>query len=71
MGDREGDDFSQAGALYRVMDEAAQARLVANIAGSLSQVSKDEIVARSVAHFQAADAEYGRRVAEAVAELRR
>ena len=68
---REGDDFSQAGALYRVMDEAARARLVANIAGSLSQVSKDEIVARSVAHFQAADAEYGRRVAEAVAELRR
>ena len=31
------------------MDEAARARLVANIAGSLSQVSKDEIVERSVA----------------------
>jgi len=35
---REGDDFAQAGALYRVIDEAARARLVANIAGSLAQV---------------------------------
>jgi len=69
--DRDGDDFSQAGALYRVMDEAARARLVANIAGSLSQVSKDEIVERSVAHFRAADPEYGERVATAVADLRR
>jgi catalase len=68
--DREGDDFAQAGALYRVMDEAARARLVANIAGSLSQVSKDEIVTRSVAHFRAADPEYGMRVADAVAKLR-
>jgi catalase len=68
---RQGDDFVQAGALYRVIDEAARARLVANIAGSLSQVSKDEIVARSVAHFRAADPEYGDRVAAAVAELRR
>ena len=68
--DREGDDFVQAGALYRVMDEAAQARLVANIAGSLSQVSKGEIVTRSVAHFCAADPEYGERVANAVAKLR-
>jgi catalase len=52
------------------MDEAARARLVANIAGSLSQVSKDEIIERSVAHFRAADAEYGERVAVAVAQLR-
>ena len=68
--DREGDDFAQAGALYRVIDEAARARLIANIAGSLSQVSKDEIVERSVAHFRAADPEYGQRVADAVAKLR-
>jgi len=68
--DREGDDFAQAGALYRVMDEAARTRLVGNIAGSLSQVSKDEILERSVAHFRAADPEYGERVAAAVAELR-
>ena len=67
---RQGDEFVQAGALYRVMDEAARARLIANIAGSLSQVSKDEIVERSVAHFRAADAEYGERIATAVAHLR-
>ena len=67
---REGDDFVQAGALYRVMDEPARARLVTNIAGSLVQVSKDEIIERSVAHFRAADAEYGERIAAAVAQLR-
>ena len=68
--ERDGDDFAQAGALYRVIDEEARTRLVANIAASLSQVSKDEIVERSVAHFRAADAEYGERVAATVAELR-
>jgi len=52
------------------MDEAARARLVSSIAGSLAQVSKDEIVARSVAHFRAADPEYGERVATALAALR-
>jgi catalase len=67
----EGDDFVQAGALYRVMDEAARARLVANIAGSLSQVSKDDVIARSVEHFTKADPEYGERVAAAVATLRK
>ena len=61
----------QAGALYRVMDEAARARLVGNIAGSLSQVSKDDIVERSIAHFEKADPEYGARVREAVAGLRK
>ena len=41
-----------------------------NIAGSLAQVSKDDIVERSVAHFREADPEYGERVAVAVAKLR-
>ncbi|HQG04343.1 MAG TPA: catalase [Thermoleophilia bacterium] len=67
---REGDDFVQAGALYRVMDEAARARLVNNIAASLSQVSRDDIIARSIAHFEKADPEYGARVREAVAKRR-
>jgi len=67
---REGDDFVQAGALYRVMDEAARARLVSNIAASLSQVSRDDIIARSIAHFEKADPEYGARVREAVAKRR-
>jgi len=68
---REGDDFVQAGALYRVMDEAARARLVDNIAAGLSQVSKDDIIERSVSYFERADPEYGAKVREAVAKLRK
>ncbi|MYV69059.1 catalase, partial [Streptomyces sp. SID2131] len=56
--------------LYRLMSEDEKARLVANIAGSLSQVSREDVVEKNVAHFAAADPEYGRRVAEAVAALR-
>jgi catalase len=67
---REGDDFAQAGELYRLQGADAQGRLVDNIAGSLAQVSKDDIVERSVAHFRSADADYGERIATAVARLR-
>ena len=67
---REGDDFAQAGELYRLMDEAAKARLVANIAGSVAQVSCDDIVKRSTGYFRSADREYGERIAAALAQLR-
>jgi catalase len=67
----EDDDFVQAGALYRVMKEDARQRLVANIAGSLAQVTRQGVIDRSIANFQRADPEYGRRIAEAVAALRR
>ncbi len=67
----EDDDYVQAGALYRVMDAEARARLVANIAGSLAKVSRPDVIERSVAHFRRADPEYGTRLAEAVAVLRR
>jgi catalase len=60
------DDFVQAGMLYRVMKPDARERLVANIAGSLVQVSHPDIVARSIAHFRAADPDYGARVEAAV-----
>ena len=66
----EDDDFVQAGNLYRLIVEPAKQRLVNAIAGSLSGVSRDYIVERSVAHFAKADAEYGARVAARVAELR-
>jgi len=68
---RDDDDFSQAGALYRVMSEAERGRLVANIAGSLAQVSRTDVIERSIEHFRKADPEYGRRLAEAVAALRK
>ena len=63
----EDDDFAQAGALYRVMKEDARARLIENLAGSLSQVSRQDVIDRAVGHFRKADPEYGGRLAEAVA----
>jgi catalase len=66
----EDDDFVQAGALFRLMPEDAKQRLVDNLAGSLSQVSRDDVIERAIAHFRAADPDYGQRVADAVADLR-
>jgi catalase len=67
----EDDDFGQAGALYRVMKEDEQQRLVANLAGSLAQVKRAEVVARSIGYFAAADQGLGERLAAAVARLRK
>jgi catalase len=64
------DDFFQAGELYRLMSAEEKSRLVANIAGGLSQVSRDDVIEKNLAHFHAADPEYGRRVEEAVRALR-
>ncbi|MFJ1554942.1 catalase [Streptomyces mirabilis] len=64
------DDFFQAGELYRLMSAEERSRLIANIAGGLAQVSRDDVVEKNLAHFHAADPEYGRRVAEAVHALR-
>ncbi|MFI5628619.1 catalase [Streptomyces sp. NPDC051664] len=64
------DDFFQAGELYRLMSEDEKGRLVANIAGGLSQVTRDDVIEKNLAHFHAADVEYGKRVEEAVRALR-
>ncbi|MFD4019956.1 catalase [Streptomyces sindenensis] len=64
------DDFFQAGELFRLMSEDEKGRLVANIAGGLSQVTRDDVIEKNLAHFHAADADYGKRVAEAVRALR-
>jgi catalase len=66
----EDDDFVQAGMLYRVMKPDGRERLVANIAGGLAQVSRDDIRERAIAHFRAADPDYGARVEVAVKALR-
>ena len=66
----EDNDFVQAGNLYRLMKEDEKKRLVDNIAGSLSRVSRDDIIERSISHFRSADAEYGERIARAVQSLR-
>ncbi|MFE4513635.1 catalase [Kitasatospora sp. NPDC056783] len=64
------DDFFQAGELYRLMSAGERSRLVDNLAGFLAQVSRDDIVEKNLAHFHAADEEYGARLAAAVAKLR-
>ena len=61
---REGnDDYTQAGALYRLMTPDEQERLIENIVGSLSQ-ARQEIQSRQLCHFFRADVNYGRQVAE-------
>ncbi|MGW2657135.1 catalase [Streptomyces sp. NPDC001478] len=64
------DDFFQAGELYRLMSDDEKARLIANIASGLSQVTRDDVIEKNLAHFHAADPEYGTRVEEAVRALR-
>jgi catalase len=67
---RDDDDFVQAGDLYRLMSEPEKQRLIANIAASLAQVSREDIIERSVAHFRTADPEFGVRLTEALAKRR-
>ena len=62
----EDNDYVQAGALYRVMKQDERQRLIDNLAGSLAQVTLTDVVERSVAHFMAADPEYGARLSAAI-----
>jgi catalase len=52
------------------MGEAEKKRLVENIAGSLSKVSREEIIEKSIGHFRLADKDFGDRLAKAVKTLR-
>ena len=67
---KEDSDFVQAGALYRLMKPEEKDRLIANIAGNLGKVSRDDIIARALGHFRAADAEYGARLETAIKAFR-
>jgi catalase len=64
------DDFVQAGNLFRIMDADAQLRLIDNLASSLAQVSREDVVVRSVGHFAAADPNLGSRLRAAIAAKR-
>ena len=66
--DRLSNDFEQAGDLYRLIDEAAKNRLVDNIASGLAEVTHPGIVERSIAHFRAADSNFGDRLEHALKE---
>ncbi|WP_425259989.1 catalase [Rubrivivax sp. RP6-9] len=60
------DHYAQPGALFRLFDDGQRLRLASNIAAAMQGVP-EEIVARQLAHFSAADPNYGRLVAEAIA----
>jgi catalase len=68
--ERQTDNYSQAGDLYRLIDDAAKERLVDNIATGLAQVTLPDVVERSIAHFRNADPDYGQRIEKLVAEMK-
>jgi len=67
---QEDDNFVQAGSLFRLMDSEEQRRLIANLAGSLAQVTRESVLERSIEHFAAADLDLGWRLREAILKAR-
>jgi catalase len=57
------DDFTQAGNLYRLFDDAHKDRLTRRLAGVLKD-ARQEVQLRQLCHFFRADEDYGRRVAK-------
>ena len=66
----EDNDFVQAGNLYRLMTEEEKERLVNNLAGAISGVTREEIAARAINNFRQADEDFGKRLEAAVQALR-
>ncbi|MET9296220.1 catalase [Streptomyces sp. NPDC003077] len=66
----EDNDFVQAGNLYRLMSEDEKERLINNLAGFISKVSRDDIAQRAIENFRKADEDYGKRLEAAVQALR-
>lgn len=64
---RDEDNFSQAGALFRLMSDAQKTQLANNIADGLSQASED-VQQAMYAQYEQADSEYAARVKQAVAD---
>ncbi|MGA9226898.1 MAG: catalase KatA [Mesobacillus sp.] len=58
------DHYTQAGDLYRLMNEEERARLVSNIVAAMKPVERDDIKLRQIGHFYKADQEYGTRIAQ-------
>ena len=63
---RDEDNYSQAGDLYRIMSEDQKQQLANNIADGLSQATKDVQEVMFV-QYDLADSDYGERVIKAVA----
>ena len=67
---KDDNDFVQAGDLYRLMKDDEKKRLIENIAGVLSAVTRDDIISRSINNFNNADDDFGCRLKKRVDELR-
>jgi len=65
---QEEDNFSQAGNLYRIMNDDQKNQLARNIAGGLSQASAS-VQERILAQVKAADPDYAERVKKALATV--
>ncbi|MGW5783908.1 catalase-related domain-containing protein [Streptomyces sp. NPDC003757] len=52
------------------MTDEEKERLIGNLAGALSGVSRDDIVERAVGNFRQADGDFGKRLEAAVQALR-
>ena len=59
------DNYSQAGALYRLMSEGQKNQLARNVAAGLSHATR-EVQEIMLGYFRAADADYGARVPKAM-----
>ncbi len=57
------DDFTQAGNLYRMFDDAHRDRLTTRIAGVLGD-ARQEVQMRQLCHFFRANEDYGKRIAQ-------
>ncbi len=52
------------------MSEDEKERLIDNLAGFISKVSRDDIAERAIENFRQADADFGKRLEAAVQALR-
>lgn len=52
------------------MTEEEKGRLIGNLSGALSQVTREDIVERAIGNFRNADPEFGKRLEAAVQALR-
>ena len=63
------DNFSQAGILYRIMNDDQKYQLARNIADGLSQATAS-VQERMLAQFKAADPDYAERVRKALTAVK-
>lgn len=59
-------DFVQAGEFYRSLSETDKQNLIKNLVADLGQITNKEVKATMIGYFYMADADYGKRLADAL-----